>query len=113
MQRRSKQERTKALAALFRGAGWSRKGADWEIETNDVRWSAFLSLIRRDEGDWYNVALSANVLPMDPWKPLVYPGLGRLPGASRDVYLGEDSEPVDPLVSDTRRVLLPLVSRLT
>ena len=52
----TKAERTKALAALLKGAGLARSGAEWELVRNDLRWVVFLSVVRDPDGDIYDVA---------------------------------------------------------
>lgn len=114
----TKAERTKALAAEFKRAGFSRQGADWVLERNDLRWLTFLSVIRDSEGDIYEVTSALYRVSkqgvVDTSDVIEQFGLGDLLGVDpQSTYDATAQGPEDPLLRDVREHLLPMVEKLT
>ena len=112
MNTRQRRVRLTQLAELFEAAGFTRvRNDEWERATEDVRWGAMLSVVRKEE-TFFDVTFSADYLPAPDFFPLVGQGLGDLPAASQTIYLAHDELPEDPLIADARDVLLPLINRM-
>lgn len=92
-------------------AGFAWDGDEWTMTRGDVRWFAFLSVVRSDEVH-VDVAFSAFYLPAGEHAMLANQGMGQLPAASRPIYSVADDEIEDPLISDVRAVLLPYIDSM-
>jgi|GEM_PF-4326720 len=113
----TKSGRTKALAALFKQAGFARDGADWVLDRGDLRWTTFLSVVRSPQGDIHDVVSA--LYRVDPSTPTATPelvaqfALEDLAGTdAAKTYSPTVISAEDPLIRDARDVLLPLVSEV-
>ena len=112
MTRRGERVRLAALESLFLGAGFVPARVGWELAQGDVRWGAFLSVLRKDGGYLYAVPISADYISAGDVAPLIHPGLNQFPGARDGAYRIEDDEDEDPLVVGVRDVILPKIAEL-
>lgn len=121
--RRTKSERSKALAAVFKRAGFTRKGADWYLEQGDLLWNTSLDAYRHPWEDEipFDVHVNARYLPAqapeDEYVYVVNGSMGPLPGAHSDpafnnAYHEYDIEELDPLIRDAEELLVPLIKRM-
>ncbi|WP_298458425.1 hypothetical protein [uncultured Cellulomonas sp.] len=112
----TKSERTKALAAELKGAGFARSGADWVLERNDLRWISFLSVVRDPDGDIYDVMSALYRVGENQEQSggdvICQFGVADVLGLDAQLAYGPATpSPDDPLIRDVQTTLLPSIER--
>lgn len=111
----TKSRRSSALASLLKPEGFIRRGADWELRRDDLRWVVFLSVVRRPDGDIWDVGVAlfrvAEGQELED-QSVAQLGLSVLRGVeAQRAYRPGPLSTSDPMIRDVESVLLPLVRR--
>lgn len=112
----TKAARSSALASLLKPEGFTGRGADWELRRNDLNWMVGLSVVRRPDGDVWDVVSSVFRTAEGGQgledQPVAHFGISELLGIEpQHAYApGPVSNP-DPLIRDVESALLPVIRR--
>lgn len=115
MHQRSASLRQKQLRQLFESAGFERQGSDFVRDAGELRWTLFFWVSPDSDGDRSGVSFTARRIGSADTNAnyLVNGNMSELPSTSWSDYVEYDDCVEDPLIVDTREVLLPLIARLS